>query len=171
MAEQWKSVVGYEGMYEVSDLGRVRSLSYRRTGNVKLMAGSIGRNGYHQVPLYRGAERTPKYVHRLVLEAFVGPCPEGMEACHGNGIRADNRLENLRWDALAKNQHDRVRHGTHSRGERSPTAKLSAGAVERIHDLKRTGCKQAAIARWLSVSPMTVSLILRRKRWAHLAAA
>ena len=60
-----------------------------------------------------------KYIHRLVLEAFVGPCPEGMETCHNNGVRTDNRLENLRWDTSSANNDDIVKHGRHWLASRS----------------------------------------------------
>lgn len=71
-------------------------------------------------------------VHRIVLEAFVGRCPNGMEACHNNGIPTDNRLENLRWDTHSSNMQDTILHGTHNRGENSGMAKLTTDEVVSI---------------------------------------
>ncbi|MGP9622564.1 NUMOD4 motif-containing HNH endonuclease [Corynebacterium sp. AOP34-AQ2-28] len=118
-SERWLPVTGYGGIYEVSDQGRVRSLSRvvsTRKGDRryrgKTLAPKSNRHGYPLVVLADGGVLRSKRVHRLVLEAFVGPCPEGMEACHNNGDRGDPRLANLRWDSASENQRDRRRHGT-----------------------------------------------------------
>lgn len=116
--ESWKPVVGYEGIYEVSDLGRIRSLarldSRGRRRSAKIRALSRQKSGHLTVGLCRSGAKKSAGVHRLVLEAFVGPCPPGMEACHWNDIPDDNRLENLRWDTRSANAADSVRNGTHS---------------------------------------------------------
>ena len=107
--EHWRLVVGYEGLYEVSDLGRVRSL---RKG--RLLALNSGSRGYVARTLV-GADGKKRYtnVHRLVLEAFVGLCPDGFECCHNERDPTNNRLTNLRWDSRASNALDKVEHGTH----------------------------------------------------------
>jgi hypothetical protein len=84
------------------------------------------------VPLCRGSNRTMTQVHRLVLEAFRGPCPPGMEACHGNGDRGDPRLSNLRWDTHRANMADQCAHGTRMLGERHPLARLTDQEVAEI---------------------------------------
>lgn len=115
--EKWEEIPGYEGFYEVSDQGRVRSLDrmnsrgHRIKG--KLLSPGRGHRGYLQVNLCKGGKREHTHVHRLVLQAFIGPCPDGMEACHYNDIPDDNRLENLRWDARSANSHDAIRNGRH----------------------------------------------------------
>lgn len=75
---------------------------------------SFGNNGhgYATVGLWKDEKRYTMTVHRLILETFVGPRPDGMEACHYNGVRTDNRLENLRWDTPSNNQKDRLQYGT-----------------------------------------------------------
>jgi hypothetical protein len=120
--EEWRPVAGFEGMYEVSDLGRVRSLtrwvptkrenapSYKIKG--RLLRGCRGPDGYITAVLFRGRERTAIRVSRLVLQTFVGPCPTDMEACHNDGDRANNALTNLRWDTKSANRLDQQRHGT-----------------------------------------------------------
>lgn len=128
MKEKWLPVVGWEGLYEVSDLGRVRSLDRviveRGTGTVRQVKGRIMKatphEGWVSVTLSRGG-RNKRYakVHHLVLEAFVGPRPAGMEGCHNYGDFRDNRLESLRWDTPSENMRDQVRHGTHHWAKRT----------------------------------------------------
>lgn len=122
MTERWLPVPGYEGSYEVSDLGRVRSLPRRvnRTGTVtgqgvpeRILAQTDHPKGYLYVTLYQGNRANKQRVHHLVLKAFVGPRPHGLEGCHNNGEYRDNRLTNLRWDTHDSNIQDAVAHGTH----------------------------------------------------------
>lgn len=121
--ERWLPIRGVEEFYEVSDLGRVRSLPRvdalgRRRGGRVLRGGTDIIGGYQQVSLTPPAvdgEAQPQVsyrVHVLVLETFVGPRPAGMEACHNNGDPRDNRLSNLRWDSRAANREDAIRHRT-----------------------------------------------------------
>jgi NUMOD4 motif/HNH endonuclease len=123
MTEQWLPVVGYEGRYEVSDHGLVRSIdriiisrnpdrTYFRAGQI--LKAQVGARGYQTVSLSDGHCGRSRDVHRLVLETFVGSCPAGLEGCHNNGVHLDNRLTNLRWDTRSANNLDAVRHGTHS---------------------------------------------------------
>lgn len=120
MNEEWRPVVSYEGWYEVSNRGRVRSINrvgvHPKSGPSKY-AGRILKinpreSGHCYVSLARNGLVAVLGVHRLVLEAFVGPCPDGMEGCHNNGDPANNRVENLRWDTHANNMHDVIEHGT-----------------------------------------------------------
>lgn len=112
--ERWRSVRHHEGRYEVSNLGRVRSLAridargHHQEGQI--LRPSIRADGYVQVRLYNAVVGATKKVHRLVLEAFTGPRPDGMEACHANGDRSDNRAGNLRWDTVRENANDRISH-------------------------------------------------------------
>lgn len=114
--EIWLPVPGWEERYRVSSLGRLRSLkregeSYGRTGVVH--KGTVTGSGHVRVLLRRPGQRQSVGLHRLVLEAFVGPCPDGYEALHSNGVASDNRVQNLRWGTRSANVRDAVRHGTH----------------------------------------------------------
>lgn len=120
--EKWVPVVGWEGLYEVSDHGRVRSLdrmvttsgtrpyTYFKAGRM-LRLSPVTRNHYPTVPLSRDGVTVTTYVHRLVLEAFVGPCPEGMRCCHWDDVGSNNHLSNLRWDTQVNNGLDMTRNG------------------------------------------------------------
>ena len=116
-SERWAFVPGYEGRYEISDRGSVRSLDRIDAGGRcykgKPIAGSTDKDGYRQVGLRTsdGTRKTWK-VHALVLLAFVGPRPKGYFACHNNGDNTDNRLSNLRWDTAVANAADAIAHGT-----------------------------------------------------------
>lgn len=116
--EIWEPIPGFPG-YEVSNIGRVASLD-RADSRGRIRKGRRLRSlilqpsGHFNVALRTAeGERVGVGVHRLVLMAFVGPCPNGMEACHENDIPGDNRLENLRWDTRSSNVADSVRNGTH----------------------------------------------------------
>lgn len=118
---EWREIPGFEGLYEVSDLGEVRSMDRlvtRANGNVMKMTSqktrlnTSGQGNHKTARLTRDGMEKPYYVHRLVLETFVGPAPEGTEGCHYDGNPSNNRLDNLRWDTRAGNHADAVRHGT-----------------------------------------------------------
>lgn len=112
---EWRAVLGYEGVYEVSNDGRVRVLGRTDTIGRPLPSGEVqtwlGRGGYPCIKLRTNGKKANRMVHHLVLEAFVAPRPDGMVACHNNGDPADNRPENLRWDTQSANRLDTVRHG------------------------------------------------------------
>ena len=110
--EVWKPILGYEGAYEVSNLGRVRSLpGGLRQGKV-LKPQPAGR-GYLSVTLSLQGIVTRFYVHHLVATTFLGPRPEGMDVCHGSPDFTDNRAENLRYDTRHGNMRDALSDGTH----------------------------------------------------------
>ena len=116
--ERWLPVNGYEGHYEVSDLGGVRSLD-RITSQGHQWRGRVMKQtpmptGYLMVNLWRDNKSRMHLVHRLILTAFVGPAPEGCEVLHGDGNPAHNDLVNLTWGTHSENQLAQVAHGTHA---------------------------------------------------------
>lgn len=125
MTEQWLPVVGYEGIYEISDLGNTLSVGRyiaAKRGSQRWQAPRIlspGRlpTGHLTVRLFENGSGRSYSVHRLVLLAFIGEPPPGHEACHNNGDPSDNRLSNLRWDNRSANVIDQVRHGTHHKAK------------------------------------------------------
>ena len=122
MIERWRDVAGYEGFYQVSDQGRVRSVSrvvpHKRYGSMKLKGrilrpGPCG-SGHVQVVLCKDGVKRYALVHRLVLASFVGPCPAGKECLHGPAGVSDNSVSNLKWGSHKENGSDMRRDGTHN---------------------------------------------------------
>lgn len=118
--EEWRAIPGYEGLYEVSDQGRVRSLdricrgpvgtTERHNGRV-LKGYRLSRGHYHAVDLSKDSQKTHRTVHSLVAEAFVGPRPPGMDVMHLDGDRGNNRVENLRYGTRTENLHQTYEYG------------------------------------------------------------
>lgn len=126
MGEIWREVVGFEGLYEVSDLGQVRSLDREvkvgtgyRTVKGKVLALTPQVSGHLCVSLYQDCVRTPQRVHRLVLEAHVRPANPGEICRHLDGDPTNNTVGNLVWGSYSENANDRVRHGNHYRTQQT----------------------------------------------------
>jgi hypothetical protein len=126
--ERWRPVVGWEGLYDVSDRGRVRTVArtgVRRDGSRCPVPPRIRalipnqRSGHLYVGLSDGGRVRQAKVHHLVLEAFVGPCPPGMQCCHFDDDPANNNIRNLRWDTGSANMLDRVRNGRHPMAQKT----------------------------------------------------
>lgn len=182
--ERWLPAVGFEGLYEVSDLGRVRSVprlqiyeGARRGGKIvrierrlqgRLLKPGTVKSGHKVVILGRGNSRL---VHRLVLEAFVGPRPLGQEACHFDGDPANNVLTNLRWDTRSGNVRDAIRHGTHKGGPKpghSPAAVLKATDIPVIRRLIASGLSDGEVAGRFGVTRSAIYSIRRGRNWSHI---
>lgn len=118
--EDWRAVVGYEGIYSVSSLGRVRrERSSRGTCAGRILCGSQQSEGYWRVGLSRHRDQKVRLVHVLVAEAFLGPRPIGCEVNHINGVKTDNRAENLEWVTRKENIAHSVRTGLAAFGDRN----------------------------------------------------
>jgi hypothetical protein len=133
--ERWLPVPGFEGLYEVSDQGRARSLPHRvkiHHGATRLSPGRVlkpgpaSKYGHLRVTLCREHETYPIQVHQLVMLAFVGPCPDGMEVRHLDSNPANNALSNLTYGTRAENAQDRVQNGTDNNARKThcPTCSL-----------------------------------------------
>lgn len=123
---------------------------------------------YPLVRLHRDRHGHSRTVHRLVMEAFVGPRPPGMMCRHLNGNPHDNRLSNLAWGTPAENVADAVRHGTHARGERAGLAKLTDRQVEAVIDDYLSGDGYTAISRKHGATRWAVQNIIKGKNWTHV---
>ena len=161
----WKSVVGYEGRYEVSLSGEVRSIL---TGRI-LKPGTQSR-GYQTVVLYDGSSpKRPqsKTVHSLVAEAFLGPRPDKMTINHLDGDKSNNRLDNLEYCSMSDNARHAVAHGLLA-PPRSHTAKLNEHQVKLIRAIfasKPPRGTQACLARALDVTPNTIRDVANGKHY------
>lgn len=174
--EVWKDVPGYERHYQVSSHGRVRSLNrhVRRRGTTTRFAkGRILRQfrnrtegGYHTVNLRRDGKMETRYVHRLVCEAFHGPCPDGMEASHADDVRQHNYPHNLSWQTHKENIRLRGVNGGDTHGESNGCSKLTEACVHIIIAMCNSGrYKQREVAGMFNVKREAVSKIARGVRW------
>jgi hypothetical protein len=154
MTEEWRPLANPD--YEVSSLGRVRSLSRER------FLKQYDLNGYRRVSFGGKGES----VHRLVLEAFVGPCPEGLEAAHLDGCRNNNVITNLKWVTRKENHSHKKLHGTEQIGERNGQSKLTQDQVDEIIRLKGTA-RAKDICGGFGVHYTTIGLIWRGQRWNY----
>lgn len=168
--ERWLPVVDWEGWYEVSDLGRVRrSRPGHGTRPGRTLKISADKDHYPSVRLSRPGRRSPTAeVHVLVLRAFQGPCPPGMEARHLNGDKRDARASNLEWNTRLVNAGDRIAHGTVLRGERCPWARLDSATVRLVREMAGSGMQHKQIAADLGLDHRAVGKIVRRETWAHV---
>ena len=177
MQEVWLPVVGYEGLYEVSNWGRVKSLARtcpKRSGGTirkvpeKLLVLELNPHGYWQVYLSKGGVGTRFRIHVLVAAAFIGPKPEGLVICHGPGGRQDNRPSNLSYKTQAENMADKYRDGTEQTGERGSMAKLTEAQVRYVRHELANGPRGTAVrlARELRVSENCIGRIKSGKTWA-----
>jgi hypothetical protein len=173
--EEWRPVVGFEDLYEVSDQGRVRSLDrvIVRGGFPARYRGRVLRqahlaSGYRSVVLSDHGVQKSFLVHDLVLSSFVGPCPPGrVHRCHNDGDKANNHLVNLRYDTVAGNASDRARHGTLLHSDGHPNARLTRADVAEIRRRYRSSLK-ADLAAEFGVNENHIYRIAARKRWAHV---
>ena len=178
--EVWKPLLGYEGHYEISTFGRVKSLprvvphSAGKTltikGRMKKVSGHTC--GYVMMCLSLNGKNELRLMHQLMLENFVGPKPfKDAHGCHNDGDRKNNRLSNLRWDTASGNFADRVKHGTHQLGEQNASAKLNETDVRKIRALRAKGLSYSKIAAVTNFKIGNIAVISRGQTWKHLAAA
>lgn len=172
MKDEFRPVEGYPG-YRVSRDGRVDSCWTRR-GRLCVPTETwrplkpILRGGYLTVNLARGGKKSARRIHRLVLAAFVGPCPPGMVACHNDGDRANNDLSNLRWDTQKANADDTLRHGMRVLGSRCRASKLTEDDVVQIRRLRADGGVIGDLSVRFGVSKDNIKAIVYRRSWRHL---
>lgn len=147
------------GDYAVSADGIVwsRKNCHGGIGTWKRLRGTVNSHGYVVVTLCRENREFKVGVHSLVLSAFIGPCPEGMEACHfPDRTRTNNRLDNLRWDTRSENHLDMRFHDTDTRGWNHPLASLTKEQVKEIRSSSSSGKELATM---FGVSRATISRV------------
>ena len=168
----YRPIAGYVG-YRVGNDGTVWTCKNNRWGvgdQWKRLKPYTGAHGYLYVTLCSGKGPRGKahYVHRLVLEAFIGPCPDGMEACHyPDGDPGNCHVDNLRWDYHGENMKDSIAHGNTQRGSRQVTSKLVESDVIQIRSLIGV-ISSSVIATRFSVSRRAVNHIIRGSTWSWL---
>lgn len=173
--ETWKEIPGYEGIYEASDLGRIRSVDRIRPhfrAGTRLLRGKVLRtnvhsNGYHSVCLADGASVKRYLVHRLIAAAFLTSDPGADHVDHIDSDRSNNAAVNLQWVSCKANNELTAARGRSTFGEKNAQAKLTDDEVRAIRQTARWG-NFRRLANQYGVSVSTVSLIARGDRWGHL---
>lgn len=167
---EYRDIAGFPG-YRIGNDGSVWSLRRKngKLGDVwKVLKPIALTTGYRCVGLYLRNVSQQRIIHRLVLEAFVGPCPPGMEGCHNDGDQGNNHLGNLRWDTHKGNTSDRARHGTNRFGERHPRSKLTDAAVVVVLGELSQGLALTEIGKRHGVSFRTIWDVAQGKSWRHI---
>lgn len=168
--EKWKAIKGFLD-YQVSNRGSIRSwkgLDYL------ILKSAINSAGYPQVALFRNKKLSNKSVHRLVLEAFVGECPEGHQANHKDGNKSYNYVINLEWVTPSKNMQHAIETKLFTpswhtlKGEKSVNAKLKDGEVWLIKKLLWFGIQQKSIAKMFRISRGAIVHIKAERTWSHI---
>lgn len=168
--EAWVPVKGFPA-YQVSDQGRLRRVlspqGFPRKPHVLKLKRD--KDGYSIAVMSVNGIYFYRRMARLVLFAFVGPPTNpNDQASHGNGIPDDDRVSNLRWATPVSNNHDKFRHGTILRGERSPTSKLTERDVRSIRARIADGEGQHALSREMKIPVATIHNIVKRHSWKHI---
>lgn len=175
--EIWKPIPQYEGVYEASTHGRLRSLDRivknrwggetRRPG--KIIKQTIHHGGYCQVGLTSADGKLRNYfAHCLVALTFIGERPAGMDVCHWDGNSTNNQLDNLRYDTRVGNAADKTRHKTNNEGDTNPRATMTSDEVMGIYKRCKEGESQLSIAVELGMSPITVNHIASGRTWSSV---
>jgi len=175
MIEEWKDVIGYEELYHVSNMGRVKSL--RRTvnnnGGTRVIDESIRKlqidiYGYVCVGLHKDGNCRMHKVHSLVLSSFIGERPNRFDGSHLNGISNDNSLSNLCWESKVNNNRRKKIHGTTPIGEKSSRSKLKDHCVIDIKNMLISGFTHSSIAKKFGVCRKTIGNIHTGRNWSHI---
>lgn len=178
--EVWKDVVGYEGFYKVSNLGRVKSLDryvgHPQKGEKGRLCKSVvlkqkeDKDGYKKVNLKKKQKGNTQSVHRLVAQAFIENPLNKPQVNHINGVKSYNVLKNLEWATSSENRQHAynagLQNGMSRQGVKNNFNKLSDNDIDKIRFLIKEGKTQKLISSMFCVSQSCISMIKRNKRWA-----
>jgi len=172
-----RSIPGYPE-YGISTDGKVWVYA-RRDNRGRISGGRFlrpwtSKSGHLKISIGRAERKKREYIHRLVLEVFVGPCPAGMECRHLDGNPQNNHLSNLRWGSHKENVHDAIQHGTNSpppawAGSKNSQAKLTEAQVEVIfHGYHDGAANMAELSRAFNITLTNISYIVHKRSWKHI---
>jgi len=170
MNEIWKNIEGYNGDYQVSNLGRVKSYKYKAP---RILKNVLNEYGYFRLNLSKNGKIKLYRVHRLVAETFL-PNPENKPCInHKNGIKTDNRVENLEWCTYSENHIHAYKNGLMTvsdiSGEKSGGSKLTNEKVNNIRQLYNSGDHtQWDLANKYNVHQSTIERIVNKKTWVNV---
>jgi len=168
--EKWQNIKDYEGLYQVSTLGRVKSLGRRtRWGFIHrdlILKPNLDNYGYAYVNLYNGTKRKSIKVHRLVAITFIANPHNKPQVNHKDGIKIKNEVTNLEWATQIENiTHRQTVLNIHYRGDDVNTAKLIEKSVLHIRNSKKSLCQ---LAEKYHVCKSTIHRIKNRETWKHI---
>ena len=174
MQENWLPIPGYEGFYEASDLGRIRSVDRTispKGGPTYLCKGKIISTKFVEnekrvvINLWKENKQKQFRLHKLIMLTFVGPRPEGMDICHYDGNAQNNRLDNLRYDTRSANIQDAIRHGTSTRGDNNGRSVLNSKMVMAMRLMRKQGHTVKSISNHFDVKYQTAVSAINGENW------
>ena len=178
MEEIWKDIPRYEGFYQASNIGRIKSLPRKvRAGNgfrlkrENILRHAVDKDGRCHVNLCVDGNAETIRVQLLVMAAFVGPCPDGKEVAHWDGNPSNNCLENLLYCTHKENISHKKRHGTEQQGEGHYRRSFTNVEVQEIRSRYIPFCPVnggVPLAQEFGVSKMVISCLVARKTWKHI---
>lgn len=164
---EYRDIPGFPG-YKIGNDGSIIS-NHKSKGRFWKLLKPMFAKGYLAAGVYdANGKQFSVRNHVLVLEAFVGPRPPKHQACHNDGNRANATLSNLRWDTAKGNHADKLKHGTHQRGERNGHSRFTTADIEDILERLGRGETQRAVASLYGTVQGEISNIKRGKSWAHI---
>lgn len=182
LQEIWLPIAGYEGAYEVSNFGNVRSLDRKietsnrwgqtiaRLSKGRILKTSPDKDGYTTVGLFVNGKGSTQRIHKLVAQAFLGDRPKNFDINHIDGNKANNHISNLEYCTKSQNSKHAFKIGLRQtlKGSKSKTAKLIEADIPKIRERLNAGDSQKEIAKDYGVNNRTISAIKIGKIWAHI---
>lgn len=164
--EIWKEVKGYENLYEVSNLGNVKSLNYNGTKKERILKKMINKYGYEKISLCNKGNVKNKVIHQLVADAFLINLENKNQVNHINGIKTDNRVENLEWNTAYENTNHSI-YKLNNKPYGVNQRKIDTNEIQKIKEMYKNGSTLKEISNIYNVSISTISLIKNNKRYAN----
>ena len=164
--EEFRDIEGYEGLYQVSNLGRVKSFHKM---NYKILKNRISTTGYFCVLLTKNTKSSRFKVHRLVAKAFISNPKNKKQVNHKNGIKTENIVHNLEWNTASENIKHAFKLGLRSElGSNNNHSKLTEKEVLSIRRVCFNKISVKRIAKIYGVHPTTITSVVKRKCWIHI---
>lgn len=169
MKEIWKDIKGYEGFYQISNIGRIKNLPRKYAPRERIRKNCLDSDGYGLIILYRDGTSKTKKIHRLVAQAFIENPLNLPEVNHKNGIKTDNYTDNLEWVTTRQNIEHAIKIGLMNPiGEDNSNSKLRSKDVKEIKRLISLGLTSRKIASMFGMSNQMISNIKLEYNWKNI---